>query len=183
METTLQGHGMDESAGDPWIGRLAALFAEHQAWQSAAALLAGQACSTVYFSHKPSERWQLHFENGAARLAPGAAADPDLIFRFSPESIAALEAVDGGIGDFAVALFEQITSDRAQLRIAVPFARLAGRGYVKLLFAAGPRVLAFGARHGIRTVIGLRRFVADQMGAEPAEWELGAKDDASEAPP
>jgi hypothetical protein len=42
---------------------------------------------------------------------------------------------------------------------------------VKLLLAAGPRVLAFGAAHGVRTLGALRRLVSDFRARGPADWE------------
>jgi len=156
---------------DEWAVRLARLFAEHPAWVAAARRLSGEATSSVFFTHLPGAPWRLETRAGGVVLRPGAAADPDLVFRFSPESIAALESVDGGIGDFAVALFEQIVDGAVDLRIRAGFGRLVMRGYVKLLFAAGPPVVAFGATHGIRTLGALRRFVADLRAQGAADWE------------
>lgn len=176
MERRLESHQQDE-----WIERLARLFVEHPAWVEAANLLSGDATSTVYFTQRPTEVWHLCTQAGGTRLLPGAARDADLVFRFSPESIRALERTDGGIGEFAVALFEEITGDRAQLRIRAPFLRLARRGYVKLLFAAGPKVIAFGARHGVTTLGGLRKLVAEHARRGPSEWETAAHGPTSES--
>lgn len=162
---------MPGGSGDEWTRRLATLFAEHPAWVDAAGRLRGDATSTVYFTHRAREPWRLETHAGSTRLLPGAAGDPDLVFRFSPESIGRLESVEGGIGDFAVALFEQIVNQEVDLRIRAGFGRLVRRGYVKLLLAAGPPVLAFGASHGIRTLGALRRFVADLSTQGPADWE------------
>jgi len=156
---------------DEWAGRLARLFAEHPAWVEAARRLSGDATSSVYFTHLPGAPWRLETRSCGVVLLPGAAADPDLVFRFTPESIAALESAEGGIGDFAVALFEQIVDGAVDLRIRAGFGRLVMRGYVKLLFAAGPPVMAFGATHGIRTLGALRRFVADLRAQGAADWE------------
>lgn len=158
---------------DEWIDRLAMLFAEHPAWVEAARRLDPEATSTVHFTHRPGEPWRLVTVDRKTRLLPGAAADADLVFRFSPASIARLEAVEGGIGDFAVALFEQVVESAVDLRVAASFERLARRGYVKLLWAAGPAVLAFGAAHGIRTLRALRRLIAELSGQGPADWESG----------
>lgn len=156
---------------DEWAGRLATLFAVHPAWVAAARRLSGEATSSVYFTHLPGAPWRLETRSGGVVLLPGAAADPDLVFRFTPESIAKLESVEGGIGHFAVALFEQIVDGAVDLRIRAGFARLVLRGYVKLLLAAGPPVAAFGATHGIRTLAALRRFVADLRADGAADWE------------
>lgn len=166
---------MASSAGsvlqDEQVERLARLFREHPAWVDAARYLRADACSTVYFSHRGAEPWRLEQHGGETRLVPGAAVEPDFVFRFSPDSIEQLEAADGGIGTFAVALFTAIVEDDVQLRIAAPFSRLMRRGYVKLLLVAGPPVLAFGAAHGIRTLGALRRFVGQLMARGPADWE------------
>ena len=55
----------------------------------------------------------------------------------------------GGLGDFAVELFSLIVETdeglRIGFRIAAPFTTLARRGYVRLLFAGGFPLVAFGA--------------------------------------
>jgi hypothetical protein len=164
-----------EPATDETVERLARLFLEHPAWVAAARHLSRSATSTVYFSHRAGEPFRLDQSDGQTRLLPGAAPDPDFVFRFTPVSVDILEEVEGGIGDFAVSLFGLILKDdpaqRVGFRIAADFLRLARRGYVRLLLAAGPRVIAFGASHGIYHLGALRRFVADLRAREPEEWE------------
>lgn len=86
--------------------------------------------------------------------------------------------MEGGFGELAVELFSLMLEDdpalRVDLRIASGFAALAKRGYVKLLLDAGPQVLAFGARHGIRTLGSLRRFVAQLRSRGRQSWERPA---------
>ncbi len=159
---------------DEWTDRLARLFAEHPAWVKAARLLSSEATSTVYFTHRPGDPWRLEATRGTTELLPGAASDADLVFRFSPASIVRLEAGEGGVGDFAVLLFEQIVDRQVDLRIRADFERLGRRGYVKLLLAAGPSVLSFGVAHGVRTLRALRRLVADLIQQGPADWEAEA---------
>ena len=153
-----------------WVDRLARLLREHPAWVAAAGHLRASATCTVYFSGG-LEPWHLVQRDGETRLLPGASADPDFVFRFTPAAIERLEAVDGGIGDFAVALFSLIVDGEVGFRIVAGFPRLAMRGYVKLLIAAGPSVLAFGATHGVLTTGALRRLVAQMRAREPADWE------------
>lgn len=140
----------------------------------------------MHFTHRPGEVWRLEQREGETHLLKGAATDPDLIFRFTPGAIERLAALEGGIGDFAVELFSLITDDdsacHVDLRVAAGFGRLALRGYVRLLLAAGPRVLAFGARHGIRTLPALRRFVAALRARGPADWEQQAPQRRDPAP-
>ena len=161
--------------GDEWTERLARLFREHPAWVAAAGHLDPEATCTFYFSHREHTPWRIEQRDSETRLAPGGASDPDFVFLFTPRSIERLEAVDGGIGDFAVALFSLILDDEVRLRIAAGFPRLAQRGYLKLLLAGGPKVLAFGATHGIQTWGALRRFVEEQRSPGPANWEIGEK--------
>ena len=82
----------------------------------------------------------------------------------------------GGIGHFAVALFELIAEESPRLRvgfrIAAPFPRLVRRGYLRLLAVGGPRLLAFGAARGVRTPAELRRLVERVRQREPEAWEL-----------
>jgi hypothetical protein len=164
-----------EPAGDPHVERLARLFREHPAWCQAALLLRDEATSRVLFRHRPGERWRLVREAGETRLLPGDASDPDLVFRFPPAAIERLARAEGSIGDFAVGLFGLVVTDdpdsRVDLRVAAPFSRLARRGYVRLLVAAGVRVLAFGARHGVRSLGELRRLVERLAARPPEAWE------------
>ena len=170
---------MTRHTPDEWTERLARLYREHPAWRSAARRLVAAATSTVYFSHRAGEPWHLEQREGETRLLPGAAPDPDFVFRFTPDSIERLEAVTGGVGDFAVELFTLIAEadpdEGVGLRIVAGFPRLVRRGYLGLLLASGPRVVAFGATHGVRTVGALRRLVARLRDSGPADWETEAR--------
>lgn len=155
--------------------RLATLFGGHPEWVAAAAYLDPRASTTVYFSHRPGEAWRLEERGGGIRLLPGSAHDPELVLRFSPGAVERLAAVSGGIGDFAVAVFERLLDDdpaeRMDIRIVAPFWRLVERGYVRLLLAAGPQVLRFGLVHGVRNLSDLRQLVGRLREREPEGWD------------
>jgi len=157
------------------VERLARLFREHPAWVQAADRVDDAATSDVYFSSRPGEAWHLARAGGETRLRPGRARDPDFVFRFTPRAVERLAAVGDGIGSFAVELFRLMTAtdpeERVDFRIAAPFSRLMGRGYVTLLAAGGLRVLAFGASRGIHTLADLRRLVARLVSSRPEPWE------------
>jgi hypothetical protein len=160
---------------DPHVERLARLFREHPAWREAARHVSEAATSRVLFSHRPGERWHLARRADESLLLPGDVRDPDFVFRFSPAAIERLARVEGSVGAFAVELFGLVVGERpdarVDLRIAAPFGRLVRRGYLRLLAAAGWRVVAFGARHGVRSVGQLRLLVA-RLGSRPPEpWE------------
>jgi hypothetical protein len=161
------------------VERLAELFRAHPVWRGAAEHVSQDAASNVYFSQRPGEVFRLVRRGGESRLEPGAAADPDLAFLFTPASIDALEATQGGVGDFALALFrlmlEQDPERRVELRVIAPFGRLLRRGYVSLLLRGGPRLLRFGAAHGVRNVAELRRAVEAARSASPHAWETAAR--------
>jgi hypothetical protein len=146
---------------DPSVARLAALFLEHPAWVAAARHTREGVSSKVFFSHLPGAPWHLVRTGGESLLRPGPATSPDFAFRFTPASIARLAAVEGGVGDFAITLFSLILEEDEELqvgfRIIASFPQLALRGYLRLLLASGPEVLAFGARHGIARALGNRR--------------------------
>jgi hypothetical protein len=167
----------DETPRDPVVARLAAFFGEHPAWLSAAAKLQPEASSTVHFSHLPGQVWQLALHGGRARLEPGPAPDPDLVFLFTPAAVGRLAGVDGAIGDFAVELFRLLAETRphlqVRLRVVASFTRLVQRGYLGLLAAGGWGVLAFGATRGVRTIAQLRRLVEEARRSQPERWEQG----------
>ncbi|NNL67783.1 MAG: hypothetical protein HKP30_16155 [Myxococcales bacterium] len=160
---------------DAHVAELARLFREHPAWREAARRIRGGATSSVWFSHRAGEPWHLARSGPDTVLLPGAAPDPDFVFRFTPASIGELAAAGDTVGDFAVRLFElMIEPDperRVALRIVAAFPRLVWRGYVDLLFAAGPRLLAFAARHGVTGLGSLRRAVNALRRQQAFDWE------------
>jgi hypothetical protein len=161
--------------GDPHVQRLVELFRSHPAWCEAAARIAEDATSKVFFQHRPGEPWQLVRRGGGTVLEPGAAEDPDLAFCFPPAAIEELAHTRGSVADFALALFRLALDDdperRVRIRVIAPYARLLRRGYVDLLLRGGPRLLWFGATHGVRSLAQLRRLVDSARSAEPEEWE------------
>ncbi len=165
---------------DESVTRLARMFLENPAWTDAARRIASDATSSVFFSHRPGEPWRLERRCGRTLLLPGAAADPDFVFRFTPASVERLCATDGGIGDFAVALFGLIAEENPRLRVgfrvAAPFPRLVRRGYLRLLAVGGLRVLAFGAARGVRSRADLRRLVERVRHRAPEAWEIEGRD-------
>jgi hypothetical protein len=148
---------------DPHVARLKRLFEEHPVWLAAARHVSPEATSAVRFRHRPGEEWTLAAEGDRPVLRPGRADDPDFAFEFTPGAIARLEASGGDVADFALTLFRLIESDDPEIgvgfEIVAPFARLAARGYVELLLAAGPRLLAFGLARGVASVGALRKRV------------------------
>ena len=170
---------------DPWVERLARLFREHPAWREAARFIDPRATSNVFLTHRPGEAWHLERRGNEALLLPGAASDPDFVFRFAPGAIARLEAVRGEAGDFAAELFMLAMTDdcenRVDLRIAGSFSRLLRRGYVRLLLAAGPRVRAMGLAHGVVDLESLVRLVTRLRDSTPRAWENQAQDACRQA--
>lgn len=166
---------MTSPTSDPTVEHLAALFRGHPAWVDAADHISRRATSNVYFRHRPGEVWHLHQQAGRTQLVPGPTPDPDFVFRFTPAAVERLGNVQGGIGAFAIELFSCVLDDDpeqgVELRVVAGFTRLAARGYVRLLLAAGPQVLAFGQRHGVPSLGALRRFVAQMRARGPADWE------------
>lgn len=151
------------------------MFHEHPAWCAAAAFLADDATSAVWFRHRPGEAWRLVRRDGRTELERGGDPDPDLAFRFTPPAVDRLAAVRGGVGEFAVALFalalEEDADARVEIRVRAPFWRLLRRGYVTLLLRAGPKVAAFGAAHGVHSLAGLRRLVREARARPVDSWE------------
>lgn len=166
---------------DPHVRRLAELFRAHPVWREAARRLSPDATSTVYFGHRPGEPWRLVRRGEATVLERGHAKDPDLAFCFAPAAIDALAATRGGIADFALTLFRSMLVDdparRVELRVIAPFPRLLRRGYVQLLLRGGPRLLWFGATHGVGTLAQLRGMVDAARRPKPASWEFDATEE------
>jgi hypothetical protein len=163
------------AGSDPHVERLAALFRTHPIWCEAARGISDASTSNVFFRHRPGEPFRLVRHAGESVLEPGRAADPDLAFCFAPAAIEALEATRGSVGDFALALFRlMLDADperRVELRVIASFVRLLRRGYVGLLLRGGPRLLRFGAAHGVRSLAELRRTVEAARSAKPLPWE------------
>jgi hypothetical protein len=164
---------------DLWIETLARLFREHPAWRSTARLIDPRSTSTVYFRHRPDEPWHLERQDDETLLLPGAASDPDFVFRFSPGAIERLAKVKGNSGDFAAELFTLVWSDdpdtRVNIRVVAGFARLLRRGYVRLMLTAGPRVRALAAEHGIMGMSSLQHLVVTIRRHDRPAWEDPAR--------
>lgn len=166
-------HGLPSATEDPVVQDLARLFRTHPAWCRAAARISQDATSRVAFRHRPGEAWRLVRRGGETYLERGEAHDPDLAFTFGRASVERLAATRGDVADFAIALFELIESDdpelHVDLRVEAPFPRLVRRGYVRMLLWAGPRLLAWGARHGVFTVRQLRARVEAERAKRKGE--------------
>jgi hypothetical protein len=164
-------------AGSP-VEQLAELFSGRTEWCDAARHLEEGASSNIYFTSEPGSVWHVERRGDEVLLLSGAAHDPDLALRFTPDSVASLARTHGDVGDFAVRLFHLVVEagfeTGIELRIVAPFSRLVRRGYLSLLVAGGLRVLAFGAAHGVRTVRELRRLVDRMHLAGAAAWETAA---------
>ncbi|RMF16864.1 MAG: hypothetical protein D6761_05555 [Candidatus Dadabacteria bacterium] len=159
---------------DPVVARLADRFLHHPVWVSAATSIAEGASSQVFFSHLDSE-WHLLRREGRSLLIEGPSPDPDFGFCFTPASIERIFSVpdDAHIADFAIELFECITSEdpetKIDFRVHAPFSQLLKRGYVKLLLRGGPRVMQYAARHGVRTLSDLRRLLKEARSEDPVK--------------
>ena len=155
---------------DAYVDKLAGHFLNHPVWVNAAASIKEGASSQVYFSHLDGE-WHLLRQDGQSLLLEGASPDPDFAFCFTPASIDRIFAVEGSVGDFAVELFECITSEdekeKVDFRVIAPFSKLLKRGYVKLLLRGGPKVLQYAASHGVRTLSDLRRLLKEARSDDP----------------
>lgn len=169
-----RGPQRGEGPRDP-VAQLTHLFAEHAVWRKAARHIDPSATSDVYFSDHPGRAWHIERLEGVTRLLPGRSTSPDFAFRFTPRSVRRLSEVDGGIGGFARVLFELMLDPdpeaRIDIRIVASFSDLRRRGYVRLLLAGGPALVAFGARHGVRGLGELRKLVRSLRSTEPAPWE------------
>jgi hypothetical protein len=174
------------TAPDLWIETLARMFREHPAWQETARMIDPRSTSTVYFRHRPDEPWHLVRRGDETLLLPGAAEDPDFVFRFTPGAIARLSAVRGNAGDFAAELFTLAWSDdstvRVSIRITCGFARLLRRGYVRLLLAAGPRARAIAAANGVDGMSSIQHLVATMRKIDRAGGEEQSRREATPAP-
>jgi len=164
-----------DAVDDPHVRRLVELFGSHPAWCQAAARIAADSSSKVFFQHRPGEPWRLVRRGGGTVLEPGPAEDPDLAFCFPPAAIEELAQTRGEVADFALALFRLALDDdperRVRIRVIAPFTRLLRRGYVDLLLRGGPKLLWFGATHGVRTLGQLRRLVDAARSSAPEAWE------------
>ena len=58
-----------------------------------------------------------------------------------------------------------------RFRIATPFSDLLRRGYLRLLLAGGPALIAFGSEHGVRALSDLRSLVRRLRSRKPEPWE------------
>ncbi len=161
---------------DQHVAQLRDLFLSHPAWQQAAASIKDGSQSRIHFSHVSGD-YHLVRKDGVSQLLEGPATDPDLAFLFTPKAIERLSAVESADpADFAVELFESILNEEPEeqvgLRVLAGFGKLISRGYVKLLFKSGPRVLAYGKSRGVSGVRGLRKFLKQSRASDPRWAEI-----------
>jgi len=156
---------------DPHVEQLRQLFLTHPAWRNAAAHIKEGSESRVHFSHLSGD-FRLVRKDGASHLLEGPAKKPDFAFLFTPKAIERLAAVEGeDPADFAVELFDSILTEEPDeqvgLQVISGFTRLLSRGYVRLLFKSGPRVLAYGKARGVSGMTGLRKLIKQSRDTDP----------------
>lgn len=136
----------------PLVARLAERFRSDPVWVAAAALLRDDVASAVRFTHLEGP-WRLVRRDGVSVLEPGEAPSPDFGFTFGPGAIERLLEARGDMASTAITLFECMAErepERAiRLRLIAPPARLLQRGYIRLLWHAGPALLRFAASLGV----------------------------------
>jgi len=155
------------------MARLAWRFREHHVWVGAMGRIKPGTTSAVYFSHRPGDPWHVIAVDDVVCLRHGPAPDPDFAFCFTHEAIDALASVEGGIGDVAVRLFDLILEGEVGFRIIASFWRLIRHGHLRLVLEGGPKVVAYGAQHGIRTLGQLAAFVRQIRSSTPMPCEQG----------
>ncbi len=157
---------------DPYVKKLSEYFLSHPSWVDAAKNIKDGASSQVFFSHLDGE-WHLMREDGQSLLLEGPSPDPDFAFSFTPSSIDMLTGADGDIGDFAMVLFECVTSEdpdvQVRFRLISPFGKLLRRGYVQVLLRGGPRVLQLASSRGVRTLSDLRALLREAQSEDPVQ--------------
>jgi hypothetical protein len=162
---------------DPWVERLTRVV-EHPVWRGVGRLLDPRMSSTVSFTHRPGESWRLERRGDRTVLLPGAAPDPDFLLRFTPAAVDRLAALHGSAGDFVAELLALASASDPELRIdiqvAVRFARLLSRGYVRLLLAAAPHMRAIGFAHGESGVSSLQQLATAMRRLDAEDAEAGA---------
>lgn len=142
-------------------------YAESPACLKAAKPIKEGASSLVMFEGD-DRPYALVREKGVSVLRPGRPEDPDMFFRFTAGAVEALASLrTRSVGEYATRIFDLILSEdprcRVDYRLFSDFATLFRRGYVGILLLGGPAVLAYGARHGVKGIGGLKRLIASVM--------------------
>lgn len=168
--------GRDAPDGDAYVLALGRLFRDNPVWARAMGCIAIGVASNVYFTHLPQQAWRFVKAAEGVDLVPGRADAPDFVFRFTPGAVVALASAAGSADAVAVTLFDlMLDPDSARhvdFRIVASYATLVRHGHVRLLVTSGPKVLAYGAAHGIRTPGQLRELVRNLRRRAPADWEI-----------
>jgi len=161
---------------DRTVDDLRELFRSHPAWAEAAGRIDSASMSNVYFSDRAGEVWHLVKREPGSDLEAGKVEDPDFVFRFTPGAVRRLQAIEGGIAEFAAELLllidETDSTQRIELRVAAPFSRLKERGYLQLLMDAGPKLVRLALSRGIFSISGVRELVRSARDAPPFPWEI-----------
>jgi len=92
----------------------------------------------------------LYLQNGTARVEEREAKNCDVEFVFQAEALRQLGQSEGThLASFGIAVMEQILARQLKIRVRSSAWRLATGGYVPLILAAGPELMAYLAQHGI----------------------------------
>lgn len=91
----------------------------------------------------------LFWGDGEVRIEERS-AQADVEFSFTGEALRQLESHPGQqLAAFGIAVFEQIIAGQMKIRVRGSLWRLATGGYLQIILAAGPELLAFLASHGL----------------------------------
>lgn len=164
---------MTVASEDSSLSILRRFFESHPTWVEAAESVHDGANSEVFFTDREGH-YHLMREDGHSLLLEGAAPSPDFSFLFTPGAIDHLaEMKEGTIGDFAICIFDLITTDDPKLRVGFrvngPFLRILRRGYLQVLLKGGPRVLQYAAGHGVTSLSELKKLL-DSMSGKEINW-------------
>jgi len=136
---------------EPSLSLLAAFFAPSPAARRAVRPLAAGARVALLLDEGPAG---FTLVDGAPRLTPGQAADPDFTLRLPRAAVARLVAHPGDdVGQAGLAFFQLALERDPALRVGVtvqaPTARLVAHGYLAVLALGGARVALWLLRRGL----------------------------------
>jgi hypothetical protein len=142
------------SAPEPSDVRLRRFFETSEAGRRAASSLRKAAEVGVRFTDVPGE-FRFHAVDSQPVFEQGRAMDPDFELTLAPGAVAAITSrLDADVGDLGVLFFQHMLAkdedEKIRVKLHSGLMRLTMRGWVGVLAAGGPKVVAWMAQKGLK---------------------------------
>jgi hypothetical protein len=131
------------------------LFEESGAARKAAKALSKAACVGVRFTDVPGD-FRFYAVDGKPRFEPGKAAEPDFELTLPPRAVHDICGKHSGdVGDLSILFVQHIFTNepeqRVQVKVHSGLIKLTLHGWLRVVVAGCPKLIAYFARMGLKS--------------------------------